>query len=156
MRTKALWPVLCASTFVLAACAGEVVVVTDDGRPECPPPREGSGIVFGEIEDVEGRPVPEADIRITGFQGSGGPRETPGACTGVEALTEMATADAAGFYRKVVSSIGVLSTCIVVEAAAGGARGMTSGAVLELRTNRGECTPESSFDSVRVDVALEE
>lgn len=138
----------------LSACDGEAVVIPPADEPRCPPPRVASAIVFGQVLDSDGSAVPDADVQIIGLQDDGQPEETIGACTGERALARDTTTDAEGFYRSVVSSVWVDSTCIVVQARAGELEGMASGATVELRANLGECTPESSFDSVEVDVVI--
>lgn len=134
----------------LVACGEAPVEVTRD----CPPPRQGAAIVFGEVGDVEGQAVSGADVLIQGFMDTGAPVDTVGECVGVEEGRTTTVTDDDGSYQAKVFSISVAEMCIAVTAELDGLMGFASGRTVELTTLHGECTPDSALDSVRVDVTL--
>lgn len=137
-------------TVTLAACGEAPVEVSRD----CPPPRQGAAIVFGEVRDIEGQSVSGADVLIQGFMDTGAPVDTVGECVGVEEGRTTTVTDDDGSYRAKVFSIAVGEMCIAVTVELDGSTSLVSGQRVELTTLHGECTPDSALDSVQVDVAL--
>ncbi|MFQ5680185.1 MAG: hypothetical protein ACE5HP_12085 [Gemmatimonadota bacterium] len=134
----------------LAGCAGEPL----DVEPPCPPPRAKSAIVFGTVVEAAGSPIPRANLVILGTTDQGSATDTIGECVGFREWEMSALSDAVGSYRERVFSVFAERMCLTVIAEAGGLTGMASGESVELRTDLGRCTPESAFDSARLDVVV--
>lgn len=137
----------------ILACGEAPVEVTR----ECPPPRDGAAIVFGEVRDAEAQAVPGTDVLIRLIREvmeSDTPVDTIGECVGVPREGTRTVTNDYGSYRAKVFSRTIAEMCIAVTAEIDGLAGFASGQTVELTTFLGECTPDSTLDSVQVDVTL--
>ena len=143
---------------------GAVSLLGCDARPldpedpdlECRPPRIESAIVYGTVSGAAGAPVPQANVEILGLMLIDPPSDTVESCIGVQHVLGATETDAAGTYRDKLEGVIQTEACLVVTAQANGRSGISSGETVEFRSDLGACTPESEFDSARVDVALED
>lgn len=113
--------------------------------------------MFGEVRGAEAQAVPGAEVLIRLIREvmeSDTPVDTIGECVGVPREGTRTVTDDDGSYRAKVFSRTIAEMCIAVTAEIDGSVGLASGQTVELTTFLGECTPDSTLDSVQVDVTL--